>query len=240
MYLVRRNIFVGLSVLVLAAAAVAAVVIVRVDAPPPAPLPTQEELKENGFAVWPEDTVDEGLDSCADAEPWRLDAQETAFRFAREMLEYPDPELNTGPIGATATQVRYLIGSEGVRGVGVFLGSVIDVQKYDRCWFVVNAENREDSVFYKVSYRRQAGDVWLVVHGGLVETEIGYGAWDRRLVPLASRGIPPSPPQPGSETSIRLPALDPDATGHVLSLTRNEQGIVIGITAQPLGFVPNN
>lgn len=235
-----RAVIVALCVLVVIAAGTAAVLIVGDDdALPPAPLPSDEQLRTSGFAVWPEDTMTEGLDACETPKSWQLDPQETAFRFARQVLKYPDPELNTGPIGESAAQVRYLMGSQGVHGVGVFLGSVIDVKRYDRCWFVVNAEDREDAAFDKISYRHQSGDIWLVVHHrGLIETEIGYGAWERRFVPLASRGIPPAPPQPGAKTSVRLPTLDPDATGHIMSLTRNEQGIVIGVAARPLGFVP--
>jgi hypothetical protein len=228
-----------LSVLVVVSAGTAAVLIVGDDALPPAPLPRDEQLRTSGFAVWPQDTLAEGLDACETPESWRLDPQETAFEFARKVLKYPDPELNTGAIRQSETKVRYLIGSQGVRGVGVFLGSVIDVKRYDRCWFVVNAEDREGAAFDKISFRHQSSDIWLVVHHrGLIETEIGYGGWERRLVPLASRGIPPAPPQPGAESSVRLPALDPDATGHIMSLTRNEQGIVIGVAARPLGFVP--
>ena len=33
-----------------------------------APLPTDDELRTQGFAVWPEDTVEEGMKACQDAE----------------------------------------------------------------------------------------------------------------------------------------------------------------------------
>jgi hypothetical protein len=233
---VKRTVVISLSVLVLLGAAVTVALVKNDDR---APMPSEDELRTKGFAVWPEDTLDEGMDSCEHAQAWQLDPQETAFRFAREVLKYPDPQMNTDPVSQSTTQIRYLMGSNGVRGDGVFLGAVIDVKKYDRCWFIVNAEDREDAAFDEVSYRHQGGRIWLVVHHrGLIETEVGYGAWERRSVPLASRGIAPAPPQPGAESSFRLPRLDPDATGHIMSLTRNERGIAIGIAARPLGFVP--
>ena len=53
-------------------------VVVGIWAPqqsPPAPYPSEEEIADRGFAVWPEDTVDEAQQGCSrvDEEPWRLD-----------------------------------------------------------------------------------------------------------------------------------------------------------------------
>lgn len=222
-----------LSVLILLGAA-AAVALLRND--DRAPLPPQYELRTHGFAVWPEDTVAEAMDACEQAEAWRLDPKATAFRFAREVLKYPEPQLNTNPIDPTPSKVRYLIGSDRVRGV--FLGSVLDLRKYDRCWFIVRAENREDTFWDKISFRERDGNTYLVLDaGGLGQTEIGYGTWERVIEhPRTQDG---SGPFSTKTRVLRLPEFGSDVTGHVMPLTRNDDGIATGIAAKPLGFIPN-
>jgi hypothetical protein len=74
------------------------------------PIPTQASLANYGLAGWPEDTLGEAIDECADAESWRSDARATARRFGREMLNYPEPGVgNPTPV---RDHVRYLIGSK--------------------------------------------------------------------------------------------------------------------------------
>ncbi len=94
-------------------------------------LPSQRQLREEGFAVWPQDTVEEGLEGCADAEGWRFDADETADRYARDELRYPEPHLR--PVDRESSSVHY-----GITSDGVDLGSIVHLRKYDRCWFVVS------------------------------------------------------------------------------------------------------
>ena len=207
----------GLSVLVLLGAGAAATLLKNDEHR--APLPSEDELRTNGFAVWPEDTVDEGMDVCKQAEAWRLDPKETAFRFAREVLKYPEPHLNTDPIDPTSSKVRYLVGSDGVRGV--FLGSVLDVRKYDRCWFIVTASPREGGWPATVSYVYRSGQPHLAIKS-TGETQIGYGPWEHTV---SGR----------EQVMLDLPELEADTTGHVISLSCRK---VCDASAWTLGFVP--
>jgi hypothetical protein len=183
-----------------------------------APLPSEDQLRTSGFAVWPEDTVAEGMDACRKAESWRLDSSTTALRFAREVLRYPEPYLDAN--GETPTKVRYLVNTRGVRGV--FLGSVVDLLKHDRCWFVVEVSPREGGWPATVSFVDRSGVPHLVIKSTGERTEVGYGSWQQSVV--------------GHEqVLLDLQGVEPDATGHVISLVC---GRVCDASAWTLGFVP--
>lgn len=195
------------------------------------PLPSQDELRTDGFAVWPEDTLAEGMDACEKAESWRLDPKETAFRFAREVLRYPEPSLNTKPLDdfePTPWEFRYLIGSRGVRGV--FLGSIVDVRKYDRCWFVVHLQPREEGWLPSIGFIHGDDGTQLVLRMEGPNVEIGYGDWQREVTWRRGGAQPPQvvldPPE----------QLDPDATGHVMALAPFQD--VFDGSASPLGSIP--
>lgn len=218
----RRRLIVGGCVLILIAAG--AVTVLRNGQE--APLPSENELRTSGFAVWPEDTVEEGVEACEDAEAWRLDPQEAAFQFAREVLRYPEPALNTHPIGdeeGPRNQVRYLVDSGGLRGV--FLGSVIDVKKYGRCWYVIHLEPREEGFLPPIAYAHRGDDTQLVLNTNGVDTQIGYGTWERNVTAKEDQVV------------LDLPDLPRDATGHLMSLGSYQQ--VRGGSAARLGFVPD-
>jgi hypothetical protein len=212
----RRTLVVGLSVLLLlGGVAAAALLLSNGDR---APLPSEDQLRTSGFAVWPEDTVAEGLDACRKAEPWRLDPSTTALRFVREVLRYPEPYLND--MGVTPTKVRYLIGTRGVRGV--FLGSVVDLVKHDRCWFVVEVQPREEGWPATVSFVDRSGGPHLVIKSTGERTEVGYGSWQQSVVGR-------------EQVLLDLQGVEPDATGHVISLVC---GRVCDASAWTLGYVP--
>ncbi|MDP9066781.1 MAG: hypothetical protein M3N53_00340 [Actinomycetota bacterium] len=183
-----------------------------------APLPSQQQLHEQGFAVWPEDTVEEGLEACADAEPWRLDADETAGRYATDVLSYSQPRPDAS--GRTASSVQYAITSPEVE-----LGSVIHLRKYDRCWFVVSVEPRESGFLPSLLFAHdEGGGTQLVIGGiGAGETQVGYGEWETRV-------------DASEQQMVDLPELAPDATGHIARLFTSRG--VSDIDASPLGFVP--
>lgn len=215
----KRSVLVGLVLLVLGAGTAA--ILLR-DDKDSAPLPTRETLRKEGFAVWPQDTVDEATTACLDAEAWQLNPEQTALRFAREVLIYPEPFVDA--IDPTSNSVRYLLNTRQVQGV--FLGSVLDLKRYDRCWYIVRAESREDPFFDTVDFTLRGDQPYLVIEaGGLAETHVGYGTWDRLIE------------NPSKRIVLKLPALETDATGHVMSMSRNRKGIVTGIAALPLGFV---
>lgn len=212
----------GLVVLFLGVAAAA----VMLRSEESGPIPSRETLRRDGFAVWPQDTRDEAMAACDAAQGWQLDPKQTAERFARDVLGYPNPDASA--IDPTANAVRYLLNASGVRGV--FLGSVVDVRRYGRCWFIVHAENREDSVFETVGFvhRGERTDLVLGSIGPLPGTEahVGYGTWDYGIE------------QPAGQTLVQLPELESDATGHIMFVSRNERGVATGIGANSLGFVP--
>ena len=210
---------VGLCVVALVGAVAGVAVLTQEER---APLPSHEELRASGFAVWPEDTLAEGMEACADADPWRLDPKETAFRFVREVFKYPAPTVNAGAIrlDESVEELRYIIGSRQVPGV--FLGSVIDVRKYDRCWFVIWVEPREGGASGDVTYTHDASGAQLVVEPGGERTLIGYGTWERAF-------------DGGERRMYDLTGVAPDATGHVLSFHCRK---VCDGSGRPLGFVP--
>jgi hypothetical protein len=212
-----RSVVLGLAAVLFVGSAIASVL--RSNAST-APLPSPADLRTDGFAVWPEDTVQEGMEACREAETWRLDPLRTAFRFTRDVLEYPAPTLNAEAGDVSRQDLRFIIGSEGVRGV--FLGSVIDVRKYGRCWFVVRLQPREGGYVPSVRVTRREGDPQIVLQSTADEMRVGYGRWARSI-----RG--------GSRVVLDLPALEPDATGHVMALSRYRQ--VFDGSATPLGFL---
>lgn len=179
-------------------------------------LPSQQQLRDGGFAVWPEDTVQEGLEACAEAEEWRFDADGTAERYALDVLEYPQPRLN--PVGQDEV-ARYAITSEADE-----LGSVIDLKKYDRCWFVVNVTPREGGFLPSLLFAHAEDGQPLFIIGGGSETEIGYGTWE--TVVENTEG----------QTVVDPPDLPPDATGHFAAISSYTG--VNSISAFPLGFIP--
>jgi hypothetical protein len=214
----RRTVVIGLSVLILLGAGAAAALLNNNDS---ALLPSENELRTNGFAVWPEDTVEEGMAACEDAKPWRLDSVDTALRFAQDVLKYPDPHV-TLTIGDWAPQtIRYFVNNHGVASDQ--LPMIIDVRKYDRCWFVVGATPREDGFAATVSFVYRSGRPHLAIQSTGEKTEVGYGSWKRSFG--------------GSEqVLLDLPELGPAATGHVIILGTCQR--VCSANAWTLGFVP--
>jgi hypothetical protein len=148
----RRALFAGLLLLVLLAGGG----VLLLQAENRAPLPSQDELRMDGFAVWPEDTVTEGMEACAEAEQWRLDPKETAFRFAREVLRYPEPSLNTDPIideESKAEVIRRLIdeslgGDDGIdarlRAIDATFGVVPDAPDWPEWLATVRGANADE------------------------------------------------------------------------------------------------
>ena len=179
------------------------------------PLPTRAHLQAHGFAVWPEDTVQEGLEACADAEEWRFDATETAERYALDVLRYPEPHLSgSEPEGRS---VQY-----GITDEAVDLGSIVELRKYDRCWFVVYVSPREGGFLPGLLFARDAdGHPLLIIGGG---SEIGYGTWETTLDGDGQQVIDPPDDLPS------------DATGHLVDVSTSKG--INAIDAVPLGFVP--
>lgn len=112
------------------------------------PVPSATSLATYGFAVWPEDTLEEGMAACRRGEAWRRDPQEIARRFATAVLQYPEPEV--GDNKPVDNHVRYLINS--LRMGGLSLGSVLDLRRYGDCWFVVGGIPREGDLGATIAF----------------------------------------------------------------------------------------
>lgn len=191
---------------------------------PSGPFPSATHLREHGFAVWPVDTVEEAEEECADAEEWRLDARATAERFAAEVLGYPEPGAGEA-FGEAEHHVRLLINTDGVGGL--FLGSVLDLDRYGRCWYVTGGQPREGDLDATLGFVHREGRPHLLLgqRGDVPVGFVGYGDWETEI-------------DPGSRQIVMSPPLENDVTGHVIHVRPDERGISEIVGARALGFVP--
>ena len=211
------------AALVLTAGAAIILLLMREDG---APLPSATSLATYGFAVWPEDTVKEGLATCDRSEPWQRDPQETARRFAATVLKYPKPEVAGGrPVD---NHVSYLINSRRMGGLS--LGSSLDLRRFGHCWFVVGGEPREGDLGATIAFLRRADSTHLLLSHpyGIPHAEVGFGTWDTEI--------------DGGRNQVRieLPDVDPDATGHALFTSPDERGTSEQVGAETLGVIPRD
>lgn len=192
---------------------------------PSGPFPSAETLRTRGFAAWPVDTVAEARSECAAAEGWRLDARATATRFARDVLGYPEPTAGE-TFGEERHHFRLLIGTRGVERL--FLGSALELDRYGRCWYVTEGVPREGDLGATLGFVYRDGRPHLLLgHAlGLPHGSVGYGGWETEIDAGARQTVTP------------LPALDEDATGHVIYTAPDDDGISEGVGARPLAPVP--
>jgi hypothetical protein len=193
---VKRTIGFGVIGLVLLGAAAAATVLSN---DPTAPWPSEDELRTAGFAVWPQDTVEEAERSCEQADAWQLDPEQTALRFVQEVFAYPEEELRASAITepVSENEKQFLVTADGED-----LGSSVFVTKYGACWFVVRAEPREGAFFPSIGYSRNA--TRLIVYTGGVPAHVGYGRTDVDI------------PSDQDQSVIDI-SEEPPTTGHVVS-----------------------
>lgn len=175
--------------------------------------PTEEQLRTRGFAVWPEDTLAEAEEACREPEPWQLDPEETALRFAREVFDFSEAGLHAENMGEgdSSAHQRYHVNADGED-----LGSIISVIKYGDCWVVDGAEPREGWWLPSIGFAHRQGKTELLVSTQGSGTDVGYGTLDQHI-----SGEP-------EQVVIDISELPPDATGHVIAAG----------TADALGYVP--
>ena len=184
---------------------------------PPSPWPTEEDVARSGFAVWPEDTVEEAQDACAqhtDDEPWRLSPTETALRFARVKLDHEKPTVDeeATEIGSDSARV-WLMAPE------VSLSNIFELRRHDVCWYVTRGDEREDSVGASVLFARKDGDKRVYLehsHDGSLG-ELGFGEHIRQWAPTSNE----------TRRSWALPPTA-DREGHVLLVDWDSRGEVQG------------
>jgi len=177
--------------------------------------------EDGGFAVWPEDTLQAAEASlprlASGADAWRADPARTAVRFAQRVLGW------TGAVAAEPTDP-----GEGLVAVDVGPGSggadveILMARLLDPWWWVyaVHGGLGNDPV---VSVTGSAVHVGVEAAGAArTDVVVGYGG----------REVRGSTPGSG-EVSLRLGSRH-GMTGHVLVLTRDASGQVIGAFASPL------
>lgn len=212
----RRTLIVGVSTLLLFGAGTA---VALLSNDPDGPLPSEDQLRTEGFAVWPEDTLDEGMESCENAEAWQLDPEETALRFASEVINEPEEGLtatyNNEP-GDAAIYRRYDVNSPENDAGSEHPGVSVHVRKYGRCWFVFRSEPGENNFLPSIAYAVSGGAKKLIVRPGGYPVQLGYGPIAERMDATTDQAV------------IDISQLEPGDTGHVIA----------GQSSQPLGFVP--
>ena len=194
---------------------------------PPSPWPTEEQVARSGFAVWPEDTVEEAQDACAehaDDQPWRLSPTETALQFARVKLDHEKPEVaeEQTEIGVDEARV-WLMAPE------VSLSNIFELRRHDVCWYITRGDEREDSVGGSVAFAGKEGDKRVYLensHFGSAFEELGFGEHTRQWGPANHE----------PRHSWVLPQTA-DREGHVLVVDWDARGEVQGgegVYARPL------
>lgn len=192
---------------------------------PEGPFPSAAHLTKHGFAAWPVDTVEEAEDECAEAGDWRLDARATALRFATQVLRYPAPHTSDWS-DEQEHRERFLVGSDDAPGV--FLGSVLELARFGRCWYVTGGMPREGDITATVGFVYREGRPQLLLGNGagLPSGFVGFGDFRAEI----ERGA--------RQTVTWMPELDPGATGHAIFTRPDEQGVSEFVGVQTFGAVP--
>ncbi|MDQ4025671.1 MAG: hypothetical protein M3217_09325 [Actinomycetota bacterium] len=213
----------ALVLFAIAAGAVAAWFLTRDES---APFPTPGYVRVHGLAAWPADTVEEATEECARGEEWRRDAEQTAVRFAEEVMGYPEPTAEDYTQEEPSRTARFLMNTKGIRRV--FLGSLLELRRYGYCWYVVDGEPREGGppasavVFAHLDGRTS---IVLGSRAGTPAARIGFGDWDVSVA--AVRG----------PTVVDIPLIDGSTTGHAIYLDP-KRGISEGVGIDTLGAIP--
>lgn len=193
-----------------------------------APTRPPGSFDEGGFAIWPEDTAHAGLASCrarSDSEPWRLSAEATVTRFARQLFGWKRVRLGDD-FDARGDRIRVLAYGAPV---DLDLGNLIVAFRYGDCWFVRDVDYREGGPFPdQTLIRSAAGDTLMELSysfssgSGLV-MEAGYAGRSRRVA---------------GDNKLRVEAV-PGQTGHFLFTLVNKDDVVVSAAGGPLPVPPD-
>jgi hypothetical protein len=140
---------------------------------PPAPYPSAEVIADRGFAVWPEDTVDEAQDGCSRAgeEPWRLTPDGVVSEFAVRVMKHDDPQIDyeMSDIGDDTARIWLYPPRE--------LATILELIKAGECWFITFIEHREEtSSGFEYTFDGDTLTAYLV---DARWTQLGFGTEDR-------------------------------------------------------------
>jgi hypothetical protein len=192
----------------------------------PTPYPSEEEVARHGFAIWPEDTVQEAQQACgehADDQPWRLSAEETAVKFAKRILSHRNPVVDDEMSDFEDDHARLWLYADEV-----FLSNIVELRRAGVCWYITFGEPRESGYVIPPVFTQEAQGVRVYFDSSRGPNgfgQIGFGQHSETY-------------KPGEGPSIRsslLPDEVLDDEGHVLYLgwDRNSAETVDGDKLPP-------
>ena len=181
-----------------------------------------------GFAVWPEDPPEAGLEACEarlDDEPWRNDPATAADRFVRTVLGWRQPsDLSLEQVPEEAPRTAFVM-SDGEMPRSA-LGIALHLRQLRGCWFVAKVQPREGDVAIDYRWEGREGDFALrVTYSGSapVNLEVGWG--DNLHRASLEKG-----------DKVVIPSPHPGLSGHVLVIP--ERGPSEFTFGQPLSPPP--
>jgi hypothetical protein len=142
-----------------------------------ASVPATAGFPPAGFAIWPEDNEPAAAAACADRgedESWRTDASASAEQFTRDELGWTSPSAGEAPDDSSS--VRLLVYDEDAPGI--FLGIVMDLFRYNDCWYVEYVFPREGAVPHLEGFTEVDGITHLLLRAwwfGDLFVDYGFG-----------------------------------------------------------------
>ena len=192
------------------------------------PFPSDEEIARNGFSVWPVDTPEEAREECATAPAERKDPEQVALDFASQVMGYPEPTASDDYNPDDENVYRALINTEGVKGV--FLGSVLQIERFGECWYVTEGIPREGDRGIDVATFE--GGTKLLVPVGCCGTriEVGWGDWTQVFESQERSG----------EILVDIPPEAHGRPGHFIVTDFDENGVSEVVGARTLPPLPTS
>jgi hypothetical protein len=158
---------------------------------------------QSGFAIWPEDNEPAAAAACAgrgEDEAWRTSPERTAEEFTRDELGWTAP--SAGDPFESGSQTRLIV--YDAEAEGVFLGVVLDLFRYDDCWYVTEAFPREGELSVTKGFTEVDGQTNLLVRMAYWDgIWLDYGFGDEHDVPIES------------EEQVLFPVEGETDTGHL-------------------------
>jgi hypothetical protein len=165
-----------------------------------------------GFAVWPEDSPEEGLAACEsrlDVEPWRSAPSTTADRFLRTVLDWTQPtDLSGDEVPEEAPRTVFVV-SDGEMPRSA-LGVAVHLRQLRGCWFVAKVQPREGDVAIDYRWVQRGDDFELrVTYSGSAPVKLQVGWGDNLHRATLEKG-----------DTEAIPSPQPGRSGHVLVIPR--------------------
>ena len=178
-----------------------------------------------GFAAWPEDTPEAGLEACEsrlDEESWRGSPETTALRFVRTVLGWEQPDdLSAEEVPEDAPRTMFVMG-DGEMPSGA-LGAAIHLRQLRGCWFVVTVDPREGGPGIEWKWQGQEGDFALRVTSRRrdpVKLEVGWGdIVHQETLEKWETVVIPSPHPVRSGHMLAIPLTGPSEFSHARPLS---------------------